>query len=163
MMKTSKAWDILRKFKDACRFRGWKTSETEDWVEISNEYHTFLLARKIHPSSFKNIAANRKCVVREGSSYRVVEASYTAWLFSETPPDEVANVIFCNPDFSKRIALYDLSPICEGKDFCLKLNHTESLVFNEFEKFLKKELKIKIRRHPVQSSNSESCAIAELT
>ncbi len=162
MMKTSKAWDILEKFKELCKFHGWKTSETEDWVEISNEYHTFLLTRAIHPSSFKNIAANRKCVIREGLSYRVVEAAYTAWLFSETPPDDIANVIFCSPDFSKRIALYDLSPIFEGKKLCIKINHTESPVFQEFENFLKKELKVKIKPHRVQSSESEDCTIAEL-
>jgi len=49
-MKTSKAWDILRKFKELCKFRGWKTSENEDWVEVGNEYHSFLLTRNIHPS-----------------------------------------------------------------------------------------------------------------
>ena len=162
MMKTSKAWDILRKFKELCKFRGWKTSESEDWVKISNEYHSFLLTRNIHPSSFKNIAANRKCVIREGLSYRVVEATYTAWLFSETPPDDIANVIFYNPDFSKRIALYDLSPILEGKNLCIKLNHTDSSVFQEFENFLKREFKVKIKPHPIQSSNSENCTLAEL-
>lgn len=159
IMKTSKAWEILRRFKELCKFRGWKTSESEDWVETHNEYHTFLLTRNIHPSSFKNIAANRKFVVREGLSYRVVEAAYTAWLFSETPPDDIANVIFYNPAFSKRVALYDLSPALEGKNLCIKLNHTNSHVFQEFENFLKRELKVKIKPHPIQSSNPETALL----
>jgi len=161
-MKTSKAWDILRKFKELCKFNGWKTSENEDWIKISDEYHSFLLTRNIHPSSFKNIVANRKCVVREGLSYRVVEATCTAWLFSETPPDDIANVIFCNPEFSKTVALYDLSPIFEGKNLCIKLNQTKSPVFYEFENFLERELKVKVRPYPIQSSNSDNCRLVEL-
>ncbi|MEM3640976.1 MAG: hypothetical protein QXH37_03535, partial [Candidatus Bathyarchaeia archaeon] len=135
-MKTSKVWEILRKFKELCKFRGWNTSENEDWVETDNKYHNFLLARNIHPSSFKSIAVNRKCVVREGLSYRVVEASYMAWLFSETPPENLPNIFLENPEFSKRVALYDLSPLTEGKNTCVKLNYTDSPVFQEFEKFL---------------------------
>lgn len=147
-MKTYKVWEILRKFKESCKFRGWKTSENEDWVEIKNEYHNFLLTRSIHPSSFKIIVANRKCIVREGLFYRVVEAAYTAWLFSETPPEDLANLIFENPDLSKRIALYDLSPILKGKNVCIKLNYTDSPVFNEFENFLKGELRVKLKSYP---------------
>lgn len=152
-MKTHEVWEILRKFKESCKSRGWKTSENEDWVEIKNEYHNFLLTRNIHPSSFKIIAANRKCIVREGPFYRVVEAAYTAWLFSQTPPEDLANSIFENPDLAKRIALYDLSPRLRGKNVCVKLNHTDSLVFNEFENFLRGELKIKLKPYPIHGSN----------
>ncbi|MEM1539564.1 MAG: hypothetical protein QXK33_04035, partial [Candidatus Bathyarchaeia archaeon] len=120
----------------------------EDWVEAEDGYHNFLLTRNIHPSSFKIIAANRKCVLREGSFYRVVEAAYTAWLFSETPPKDLANLIFKNPELTKRIALYDLSPLSKGKKVCLKLNFTDSLVFNEFENFLREELKVKLKPCP---------------
>ncbi len=148
-MKTSKVWEILRKFKELCKFRGWKTSESEDWVETDNKYHNFLLTRNIHPSSFKSIAANRKCVVREGLSYRVVEASYMAWLFSETPPENLPNLFLENPEFSKRVALYDLSPITEGKNTCVKLNYTDSPVFQEFEKFLEKILELKLNSMPI--------------
>ena len=162
-MKTSKVWEILRKFKELCRFRGWKTSESEDWVETDNKYHNFLLARNIHPSSFKSIAANRKCVVREGLSYRVVEASYMAWLFSETPPENLANIFLENPEFSKRVALYDLSPLTEGKNTCVKLNYTDSPVFQEFEKFLEKNLGVKIEQYANLKLSLEDCTIAEIS
>lgn len=137
--------EIIERFKDSCKFHDWKTSEKDDWVEMKNRFHNFLWARSIHPSSFKCIVENRKCVVREGLSYRVVEASYTAWLFSETPSETLVKAVIDNPDFSKRIALYNLSPAIEGKHIGFKLNNTDSPVFHEFEKFLKKELKVKLK------------------
>lgn len=162
-MKMSKIWEIIKRFKDCCRFRGWKTSESEDWVEIDDKYHNFLWARAIHPSSFKSIVSNRRCIVREGLSYHVVEASYTAWLFSETPSETMVKTIFENPDFSKRIALYDLSPLLEGKNLCIKLNHTDSPVFQEFESFLKNELKAKLKPLSNPELNTENYTVAELT
>jgi hypothetical protein len=144
-----RVWEILRKFKDLCRVRGWKTSESEDWVETDDKYNSFLWARDIHPSSFKRIVSNRKCVVREGLSYRVVDASYTAWLFSVAPSEILVKTVFENPDFSERVALYDLSPLLEGKNLCVTLNHTDSPVFQEFERFLRNELKVKLK--PISS------------
>jgi hypothetical protein len=144
-MRISKIQDILKRFKNSCIFHGWKTSEKDYWVETKDGYHNFLWIRNIHPSSFRSIAANRKCVVQEGLSYRVVEASYTAWLFSEVPSKSLTKAIFENPEFSKRIALYNLSPLLEGKNLGFKLNNTDSPVFLEFENFLKKELKVKLK------------------
>jgi len=144
-MKVSKIWEILEKFKNFCRFHGWKTSESYDWVEINDKYHNFLWARSIHPSSFKRIVTNRKCVVREGLSYRIVEASYTAWVFSETPSETLVKTICENQDFCKKVALYDLSPILKGKKLCVKLNNTDSPVFQEFENFLKNEMKVELK------------------
>jgi hypothetical protein len=161
-MKMPKMWDIIKRFKDLCRFRGWKTSESEDWVETDDKYHNFLWARVIHPSSFKSVVSNRTCIVHEGLSYRVVEASYSAWLFSEAPSESVVKTVFENPDFSKRIALYDLSPLLEGKNVCIKLNHTDSPVFREFESFLKNELKAKLKPVPDPELRTENCTVAEL-
>lgn len=164
-MKNPRVWEILKKFKDKCKFHGWRTSENEDWVEIDDEYHNFLCAKDIHPSSFKRIVSNRKCIVQEGLSYHVVDASYTAWLFSETPSEILVNIIFENPDFSERIALYDISPIFEGKNLCIKLNNTDSHVFQEFERFLKNELKIKLKPFsPITETaiTQKDCTVEEL-
>jgi hypothetical protein len=161
-MKASKVWEILRKFKELCRFHGWKTSESDDWVEMENGYHNFLLTRNIHPSSFKSIAASRKCVVREGLSYRVVEASYMAWLFSETPPEDLVNFFIENPELSKRVALYDLSSLAEGKNTCVKLNYTDSPVFHEFEKFLERDFGVKIEEYTNLKPRIEDCPLAEM-
>jgi hypothetical protein len=153
-MKMPKIQEILKRFEDLCKFHGWKTSEKDDWIETENGYHNFLWARNIHPSSFKSIAASRKCVVREGLSYRVVEASYTAWLLSEEPSETLVKTIFENPDFSKKMALYNLSPVLEGKNLGFKLNHTDSTVFQEFENFLEKELKVKL--NPILNPDIDS-------
>jgi hypothetical protein len=161
-MKMPKIWEILKKFKDFCSFRGWKTSENEDWVETDDKYHNFLLARDVHPSSFKRIASNKKYAIQEGLSYRVVETSYTAWLLSETPSEGLVRTVFENPDYSKRIALYDLSPLFEGRNLCVKLNYTDSPVFEEFESFLKHELKVKVKPISKPEFTSEDCAITEL-
>jgi hypothetical protein len=152
----TKVWEILKKFKDVCRVRGWKTSESEDWVETDEKYNRFLWARNIHPSSFKRVVSDRKCIIQEGLSYRVVDASYTAWLFSEPPSETVFKTVVENPDFSERIALYDLSPVLEGKNLCIKLNQTDSPVFEEFERFLRNELKVKFE--PLSSSSDVEIA-----
>lgn len=162
-MKMPRVWEILKKFKDCCKLRGWKTSESEDWIEIDEKYHNFLWARDVHPSSFKSIVSNKRCVVREGLSYRVVEASYTAWLFSETPSETLVKTVFDNPNFSKKVALYDLSPLLEGKNLCANLNHTDSPVFQEFENFLKTELKVKLKPLSNLEFNIDNYAIAELS
>lgn len=160
-MKVSKVWDVLQEFKKLCKSRGLRTSETYDWIEADDKYHVFLLTRNIHPSSFKVIASSKKCVVREGQTYRVVEASYMAWLFSDTPPESLFNIFLENPDFSKRVALYDLSFITEGKNMCVKLNRTDSSVFQEFEKFLEKNLGIKVKHYAQLEQSVEDCAPAE--
>jgi hypothetical protein len=164
-MKMPRVWEILNKFKDVCNFHGWRTSENEDWIKIDDEYHSFLCARDVHPSSFKRIVSNRKCIVREGLSYRIVEASYTAWLFSETPSEALVRTVFDNADFSGRIALYDLSLMLKGEKVCVKLNNTDSPVFQEFEHFLKDELKVKLKPLSLFSSteiNENSYATEEL-
>ncbi|MGB9676510.1 MAG: hypothetical protein ACPL0C_04910 [Candidatus Bathyarchaeales archaeon] len=142
-MKMPKVWEILEKFKSICNRRGWKASENEDLIRIGDEYHNFLYVRDIPLSSFKKIASSRKCAVQEGLSYRVVEAAYTAWLFLEPPSKALLLEILENPEFYGHIALYDLSPLLEGKNLCAKINETGSLVFQEFENFLERELNVK--------------------
>ncbi len=152
-LKLHKIWDILKGFKDICRLQGWKTSNDEDWVQAEGKYHNFLSAKNVHPSSFKKVAANRKVVVHEGLDYRVVGSSYTAWLFSETPPASLVKTVLDTPGLSATVALYDLSPMLEGKNACVKVNNTDSAVFQGFESFLEDEFKVKIK--PVSSSHDE--------
>jgi hypothetical protein len=164
-MKMPKVWEIMQSFKDSCKRRGWEISESEDWVGKDGEYHNFLLARGVCDSSFKKIVSNRKCVVCEGLAYRVVEASCTAWLFSETPSDTLVRTVVENPKLQNQVALYDLSPMLEGKDFCAALNRTGSPVFREFENFLKREIKVKLKPFTPFSSSGVSigtCKTVEL-
>jgi hypothetical protein len=150
-MRMSEVWKIVTKFKDMCKRRGWRTSESEDWVEVKNKYHNFVWIKDVHPSSFKRIINNSKCVVREGLTYRVVESSYTAWLFSKTPSQNLIGTILENPSFCCKIAVYDLNNLLDGKNLCTKLNCTDSPVFKEFEGFLAKEFKVKLE--PVSNAS----------
>jgi len=151
-VRMSGVWEIVTKFKELCKSHGWKTSESEDWVEVKNSYHNLVCIQDIHPSSFKRIAKNSKCVIREGLGYRVVESSYTAWLFSKSPSETLLRTIFEDPDFSCRIALYDLSSLLDGKNICASLNRTDSSVFKEFERFLENEFKVKLQ--PLSSTDA---------
>jgi len=161
-MRLPKILGILKGFKGFCQRFGWKTSENEDWIRINETYHNFVYARDIHTSSFKKIVASHKCVVPEGLSYRVVNASYMAWLFSETPSASVVETVCKDPEFSRKVAVYDLSLLLEGKNLCMKLNNTDSPAFQEFENFLRDDLKVKFKtlRTPAKSMNNVT--IAEL-
>jgi hypothetical protein len=141
-----KVWKLLDLFKDQCRLRGWKTSEHEDWVKTrDDEYHNFLWIQTVHPSTFEKIALNRKCAIREGISYKVVDVSCTAWLFPQGPPENLMQTFEENPELSRRTAIYDLSLAYAGKPLSLKLNETDSMVFQEFEKFLQEKLGIEVK------------------
>jgi len=161
-MKMPRVWEILEKFKNCCKLHGWKTSEKHDWIEVGDTYHNFVFTRDINPSSFKRIALNKKCVIQEGLSYRIVEASYNAWLLSEPPSETLFKTILENPDFSRRIALYDLSPLLEGKNLCIKLNYTDSPVFQEFESFLRNEMKVKLKSPINPEIETENYTIANV-
>jgi len=161
----SKIWDLLRNFKSLCQRYGWRTCSAEDWVQADDRYNHFLCAGNVQPSSFKRIISDRKFIVREGLSYRVVEASYTAWLFSEKPSGSLLSVFYGNPDYLKGIALYDLSPLLEGRNVCMRLNRTDSPVFQEFETFLKNELDVKFKPLSAESRaalKTSKDAVAEL-
>jgi len=149
-MEVPRLWELVRHFKGECHSRGWKTSEHEDWVKTGNEYHNFLWVRTIHPSTLKKVAEAHKCAIREGISYQVVDIAYTAWLLSEPPTDELIQAIVENPEIAERTAIYDLSWVHSDKPICLKLNKTDSEVFQEFESFLEKKFGVKIK--PVQKA-----------
>jgi len=122
---------------------GWETCETEDWVKTDDgEYHNFLWIQTIHPSTFERIASNRKCGIRRGISYEVVDISYIAWLFQERPPEFLMSRVKENPELSKKTAIFDFSCVYTGENVCRTLNETESSVFKEFEQFLEEKWEV---------------------
>jgi hypothetical protein len=147
-MKMPRIQKILSDFKSLSKRQGWRTCETEDWIQNEEGFHNFLFAMDVRPCSFKRMASAPKCVVREGLSYRVVESSYSAWLFPETLSADLIKMVKGSPVFSSRIALYDLSLMLEGKNVCLKSNSTGSSVFREFEKYLRKEYNVHFESAP---------------
>jgi hypothetical protein len=138
-----KIWSLIDSFKEHCRLSGWETCETEDWVKTDDgEYHNFLWMQTIHPSTFERIASNRKCGIRRGTSYEVVDISYTCWLFQERPPEFLISQVKENPELKKKTAIFDLSCVYTGEAVCRKFNETESSIFKEFEQFLEEEWEV---------------------
>jgi hypothetical protein len=138
-MGAPRLWDLIRSFKHECESQGWKTSENEDLVESESRYHNFLWTRTIHPSTFEKIAHASKCAMREGVNYRVVDVTYTAWLLSEPPPEELWKAVMADPTLAEKTAIYDLSNLNSDEPICPRLNSTKSEVFTEFENFLTKK------------------------
>ncbi|UCC33124.1 MAG: hypothetical protein JSW53_04920 [Candidatus Bathyarchaeota archaeon] len=145
VLSIPKIWDLLKSFKELCQSRGWKISEHEDWIRTNDDYHNFLWIQTIHPSTFEKVAINQKCAIQHGVSYRVVDVSYTAWLFPRAPPEGLIDWIANSPELSKKTAIYDLSWAYEGKPVCVKLNMTASPVFQEFENFLEDRCGVKLK------------------
>jgi hypothetical protein len=136
LLSLPRVWELLKGFKEWCRRKGWKTCEESDWVRINHEYHDFVWARNVQPSTFVKVSQNPKCTVRDGYTYRIVNASYVAWLFQQPPSESLLQTLAEASDLYERTALYDLSQVYQGNHVCLKLNTTKSQVFKEFESFL---------------------------
>jgi hypothetical protein len=146
-LATPRVWELIRDFKDECESLGWKSSEHEDWIYVDQKYHNFLWTRSIPPSTFRKLAKSCKCAVREGVSYRVVYTAYTAWLFSDSPPEQIIKAVIEDPDLSKTTAVYHIDITKSEKPICLRLNLTKSKVFKEFENFLKKRWNVEFRSY----------------
>jgi hypothetical protein len=127
---------LIENFKERCKRKGWRSDEEEDWIRLGHEFHDFVWVKNVQPSTFKRVMQNPKCTIRDGLSYRVVNASYVAWLFQESPSDTIVQTLTDDPRLCTRTALYDFSQIYQGVPTCLKLNATKSQVFDEFERFL---------------------------
>lgn len=136
MMVFPKVWDLIETFKtERCR-KNWKIFEDEDVINTGTEYHYFVWSRQIHPSTFRRVNRNLRCPIREGTSYRMVEVSYMAWITAEPVSENVIEIFHENPDLLRKIAIYDMSQANRGRPICLRMNETNSVVFQEFEKFL---------------------------
>ena len=144
MLDISKIWEIVERFKDRCRSKGWEITDHEDLVKRRGKYHNFLWVQEIHPSTFKSIAINDRSAVREGTSYRVVKVSYNAWICAKAPSESLKHLLAENPELLRRNAIYDLSQAYMN-GVCQKLNETANVVFREFERFLEKELRVKFQ------------------
>jgi len=129
-------WDLVEMFKtERCR-KIWKIFEDEDLVNTGTEYHYFVWSRHIRPSTFRRVNKNLRFPIRDGASYRMVDVSYVAWITPEPVSERVTETLDEIPDLSRKIAMYDVSPMYMGRPVCLRINETNSVVFQEFERFL---------------------------
>jgi len=129
-------WELLREFKEYCSLKGWKTSEEADWIHANREYHDFIWARNVSPITFRKVTQNPKCTVFNGSTFRLVNVDYIAWVFEQRLDDKLIKLWKEEPEFIKRTAIYDLSQAYLSRPTAIKFNKTNSEVFREFENFL---------------------------
>ena len=141
-----KIWKVIEDFKEHCRLKGWETCETEDWIKTEDEeYHNFLWTQTIHPSTFERIATTRKCGIRRGNTYKIVNITSYGWLFQERPPEFLISWIKNDEELAQKTAIFDFSLVYTGENICRKINDTESIVFREFERFLEDKWDIEFR------------------
>jgi hypothetical protein len=129
-------WELLSSFKEWCKREGWRSDEEEDWIRLGHEFHDFVWVKNLRPSTFQRVMQNPRCTIHDGLSYRVVNASYVAWLFQESPSDSIVQALMNDQRLCAIAALYDFSQVSQEDPTCLKLNATKSQVFDEFEHFL---------------------------
>jgi len=139
MLTFPRIWDIVERFKPECNGKGWKVYENEDLISVGNEYHYFVWTRHLHPSTFQKVIMKTLIPLREGTFHKRVNISYMAWITSESVSKEILRAFLKYPKLSRRVAIYDISPIYKGESICFKINKTESIVFQEFERFLNKK------------------------
>ncbi|MBS7639805.1 MAG: hypothetical protein QW600_00140 [Candidatus Bathyarchaeia archaeon] len=138
MLQLSNFWDFIERFKETCKAKGWKILEQGDIIYEGGKYHQMILLHQIHFETFRRVTLNPHRFIREGETLNMINISYIAWISREAIPSEALNFIFAEPRLLSRVALYDLSPLREGRKLCLKINETDSAVFREFENFLEK-------------------------
>ncbi len=138
-------WDLIERYKDQCKKKGWKIFKNEDIIETAREYHYFIWTRRLYPTTFKKVIMNPYFPLREGTSYRMVNVSYIAWITHEPVDENVLEVLRGTPGISRRVTIYDASSLHEGNAVCQRTNETDSVVFQEFERFLNQEYGIRFK------------------
>ena len=155
MKAVRKIWEIVGRFMCRCQSKGWLVIEREDMIKRNEKFHKILWTRRIHPSTFKSVAAKETSTIQDGTSYRPVDVSYNAWICATPLSEPLKQTIAKNPELLNRNAVYNLSEI-STKGVAEKLNKTGSEVFQEFEMFLKDELQFELK--PAQIIESGYCA-----
>jgi hypothetical protein len=136
MLHPSSFWDLVEKFKNACKNKNWRIYGYEDIIYDGSEYHHLVMVRQTRLETFKRVITNPHQSIKRGDQHEVINVSYIAWISQEQIPKIAADFLANRPALLSRVALYDLSPLYKGKNICLKMNRTNSIVFREFENFL---------------------------
>lgn len=137
-------WEFIERFKLKCHKKGWEVFENEDLVDVDGECHRFIWVRHVSPNTFKKVVTNPSVLVKKGASFRTVNVSYVAWISPESIAERILDSLLDAPGLLRKVAVYDVSPVYRGEPVCLKINNTESIVFQEFERFLDKEHMIRV-------------------
>ena len=140
-----KIWHILDEFKEHCKLKAWDIHEKDDIIEAENKFHRFIWTYRLYPNTFRRVVMHPSYPIQEGIHSRTVRISYVAWLLLKNPSASIWQVFGEIPDITKRVALYNVSSALAGGNECQKLNETNSVVFAEFEQFLKTVYGMKLK------------------
>jgi len=140
-----KIWNLLEEFKEYCKRRDWNFHEKVDVIEVGNEYHRFIWTSHLYPKTFRRVVTYPSYCIQEGVNSRKIRISYVAWLLLKDPSISLMKMISEMPGVTKRVAIYNISSALTGRRECQRLNETNSVVFAEFERFLKSKYKMKLK------------------
>lgn len=85
-----------------------------------------------------------------------------AWVLPETLSVSICHMVKNTPGLSRRVALYDLSRAYEENPTCARLNETDSVVLEEFERFLDGEYGIKLAPLTLKGGSERRSALSAL-
>jgi hypothetical protein len=142
-----RSWELIAEFKKHCGARGWGTSDIEDSIRVGDKNHNFLWIRTVSPSKVKEISEKHQMVRREGSTFKIVDVAYIAWLLTDPAPSGLYEMIEKDPELARRTAVYDFSKVHLATPTVTKLNKTDSEVFQEFENFSQNRWNLRFAEH----------------
>jgi len=137
--------NLLDRFMSHCRKKGWSVGEYQDFVEKDGEYRVFFFIKRIFPR-LREIFTEDKWSIFEENSHKSSSVKYRAFIFEEKPPNELVKTLKEDPTLSRNIAIYYLSQLNNDQIICEAWNSTGDSVFDEFEEFLKKELRTTLKQ-----------------
>jgi len=140
-----KIWNLLEEFKEYCKRRDWNIHGKVDVIEVGNEFHRFIWTSHLYPNTFRRVVTHPSYYIQEGVYGRMIRISYVAWLLLKDPSISLMKMISEMPSITKRVAIYNVSSALTGRRECQRLNETNSVVFAEFERFLKTKYKMKFK------------------
>jgi CRISPR/Cas system-associated endonuclease/helicase Cas3 len=127
-----------------CRKKGWSVGEYQDFVEKDGEYRVFFLIKNIFPR-LREIFTDDKWSIFEETSQKTRSVKYRAFIFEEKPPNELVKILKEDSALSGNVAIYYLSQLTNDEIICEAWNATGDSVFEEFEEFLKKDLRTNLK------------------
>jgi len=129
---------LVEGFFQHCREMGWITGEFLDFVKHEDKYYCFVWVKSSYQGRIPEILMDDRSSILEEGGYGVRRLHFKALIFQEPPPSSVVSAVAGNSELSDRVAIYDLSPLYKGEEVCKCLNETGTLVYQEFEDFLRK-------------------------
>lgn len=133
---------LVELFFEHCREMGWITGEFLDFVKHDDKYYCFVWVKSSYQERIPEILMDNRSSILEEGGYGIRRLNYRALIFQDPPPPSLVSTVAGNSRLSERVAVYDLSPLYRGDEVCRCLNGTGTLVYHEFEDFLRRRYSV---------------------